>query len=343
MKKLTYVFLGSSFLFLIPFLLFLSIFSGETGDSAHFDPATPQEQVALEVFNFVLEKGGTREFAAAWIGNMEHESGLIPSRIQSDLAFNSVWAFNPSIGGYAMGLAQWDSGRRVNLLTKAEEEKKDWRAVSFQLDFAWYHDGSDSELLKRMSQGTDINSLAVDILKYWERAGTKDDPIEQVKRKTIANNWYKRLMTGSLGGGSANIGGGKIDILEAVLGQEIYGGQCYGLTAYYVDKLGGPTLMGSGFMYAELIGSDYDWESYGWEVIFDPKPSDIKPGDVINWYAGNPIAPGIYGHTGIIASIEGNGAFTTYEQNAEQGQITARYSRQWGREFTTVPSIVRKK
>lgn len=259
---------------------------------------------------------------------MEHESGLIPSRIQSDLAFNSVWAFSPYIGGYALGLAQWDSGRRVNLLTKAQEETKHWCTVSFQLDFAWYHDGSDSGLLKRMSQGIDINSLAVHILEYWERAGTKDDPIEQVKWKTSANNWYKRLMKGSLGGGSANIGGGKIDILAAFLGQEIYGGQCYGLPAYYVEKLGGPALIGSGFMYAELFASDYDCESYVWEVIFDPKFSDIKPGDVINWYAGNPIAPGIYGHTGIIASVEGDGAFTTYEQNAEQGQISARYSRQ---------------
>lgn len=54
-----------------------------------------------------------------------------------------------------------------------------------------------------MSQGTDINSLAVDILKYWERAGTKDDPLEQLKRKTSVNNWYKRLTTGSLGGRTA--------------------------------------------------------------------------------------------------------------------------------------------
>lgn len=114
-----------------------------------------------------------------------------------------------------------------------------------------------------MSQGTDINSLAVDILKYWERAGTKDDPLEQLKRKTSVNNWYKRLTTGSLGGGSATIGEGKIDVLETVLGQTINGGQCYGLIAYYVQKLGGPQMMGSGLMYAELIGSDYDWESYG--------------------------------------------------------------------------------
>lgn len=102
-------------------------------------------------------------------------------------------------------------------------------------------------------------------------------------------------------------------------------------------------MMGSGFMYAQSIGSDYDWQKYGWSVIFDPKPSEIKAGDVINWYAGEALSPGIYGHTGIIASVESEGKFITYEQNAEQGQICAKYARQWGREFNRVASVVRKK
>lgn len=344
MKKVIYFILACSVFFLVTFILFLGVFSsGADGDSSHFDPETPQEQVALDVANFVQANGGTQQFAAAWLGNMEHESGLIPSRIQSDLPFNEITAFNPSIGGYAMGLGQWDSSRRVDLLNFAKKGNKDWKLTAVQMDFAWNHDGSDSELLKKMSKGTDVNTLAVDILKHWERAGTKDDPIEQTKRKTSANNWYKRLSTGSMGNGSANIGGGKIDVLEAVMGQTINGGQCYGLTAYYVEKLGGPQMMGSGHMFAGAIGSDYDWEKFGWKVIFNPKASDIKAGDVINWPGGEALSPGIYGHTGIITSVEKDGKFTTYEQNAEQGQICAKYNRQWGKEFTKVASIVRKK
>ena len=344
MKKIAYVVIAAPFLILLPFLLFLVVFSAnQNGDASEFEPSTPQEQVALEIAHFVQEHGGTKEFAAAWIGNMEHESGLIPSRIQGDLPFHDIWAYNPKISGYALGLAQWDLSRRVNLLNQAKEQGKDWRNVAFQMDFAWNHDGSDSELLKKMSEGTSVDALAVDILKYWERAGTKEDPVEQLKRKNSANNWYKRLFEGSLGGGSANIGGGKIDILEAVMGQIINGGQCYGLTAYYVQNQGGPQMMGSGFVYAETIGSDYDWDKHGWKVIFDPKPSEIKEGDVINWYAGQNLSPGVYGHTGIVASVESKQRLITYEQNAEQGQICAKYSRQWGREFTKVASIVRKK
>lgn len=53
------------------------------------------------------------------------------------------------------------------------------------MDFAWNKDGSDSDLLKRMSKSKDVNTLAVDILKLWERAGTKDDPAEQVKERLV--------------------------------------------------------------------------------------------------------------------------------------------------------------
>lgn len=344
MQKIAYLIITTSFLMLFPFLLFLVVFSAnQNGDTSEFEPTTPQEQVALAVAQFVLEQGGTKEFAVAWIGNMEHESGLIPSRIQSDLPFNDLWAYNPKIGGYGIGLAQWDSGRRVNLLDLAKKENMEWQSIELQLNYAWNHDSSDSELLKNMANGTSIDGLAVDILNYWERAGTKDDLLEQTKRKISANQWYKRLFEGSLGNGSTNVGGGKIDLLEAVMGQTINGGQCYGLTAYYVQKLGGPVMMGSGFMYAESIGRDYNWEKYGWEVVFDPKPSEIKAGDVINWYAGQALSPGVYGHTGIIASVESEKSFTTYEQNAEQGQICARYSRTWGKEFTRIASVVRKK
>lgn len=39
-----------------------------------------------------------------------------------------------------------------------------------------------------------------------------------------------------MGGGSANVGGGKIDALEKVMGQTINGGQCYGLSAFLLKN-----------------------------------------------------------------------------------------------------------
>ena len=325
-------------LFFIPIVMVLGFFTVDTTNDSGFDPQNEQERVAQKVASYVTSHGGTLEFAAAWIGNMEHESGLIPSRIQGDKVYNEALAMNPSIGGYAMGLGQWDSGRRVNLLKLAKTTNKDWKTVEFQMDYAWNHDGADSTLLKNMSKHKDVEKLAVDILKLWERAGTKDNPIEQVGRKTSAMNWYKRLTTGN---GSANIGGGKIDVLEAVLGQTINGGQCYGLTALYVEKMGGPVLMGSGHMYASQIGSDYDWKNYHWTVIQNPKYEDLKAGDVINFGQGG-VAISEFGHTGIVASVEGNGKYTTYEQNAEKGQTAEKYLRQWQKDFPITTSLVRK-
>ncbi|MDU6310833.1 MAG: glucosaminidase domain-containing protein [Enterococcus faecalis] len=144
--------------------------------------------------------------------------------------------------------------------------------------------------------------------------------------------------------GNSNLPGkGNISVLDNVLGKPVnigpHGAQCYGLTAYYVEKMGGPQLIGSGKEYAERIGEDYDWKSYGWEVIKNPKPSDIKAGDVINWsYPGN-LAISIYGHTGVVKSVSGN-QFETYEQNSERGQIVAQYSRTF--EMNPISSLVRK-
>ncbi|EKK0901630.1 type IV secretory system conjugative DNA transfer family protein [Enterococcus faecalis] len=67
--------------------------------------------------------------------------------------------------------------------------------------------------------------------------------------------------------------------------------------AYYVTMLGGPQLMGSNKWYASQIGTDYDWASYGWEVIMNPSYGDVRAGDVINFAPGG-YAITEYGHTG---------------------------------------------
>lgn len=139
-----------------------------------------------------------------------------------------------------------------------------------------------------------------------------------------------------------SVGGkGRLEVLDAVLGQSINGGQCYGGTAYYVQKMGGPQLMGSGNMYASRIGTDYDWKKYGWEVILNPKYSDLKAGDVINWNQDPNFATAKWGHTGIIKSVSGkNQSFVTYEQNSSKGEIVAIYERTW---IPSISSVVRKK
>ncbi|MBS7576972.1 MULTISPECIES: phage tail tip lysozyme [unclassified Enterococcus] len=339
------------FLILLVIISLFSNFFG--GNSTDFQPQSEQEKTALAVYNFVLDKGGTSEFACAWLANLECESNLTSSRIQSDLLFDEKMALDPSIGGYGLGLPQWDKGRRVNFLNYAESKSVDWQTTDIQLEFAWDHDSTDSQLLKNLSKGTDLNQLTIDILVKWERAGTSGDTIEQARRKTKASDWYKRIVTGGMGAGS-NIGGGQISILENKMGQTVYNGQCYGLTSFYVDEFNTNIHLGAGSPYglnqttsldtvnAWNIGSTYAWDNNGFQVILNPSYSDIKAGDIINWKQGG-YALSSYGHTGIIAAVSGNNQFITYEQNGEKGQIVAKYSRTWGQEMPNVASIVRKK
>ena len=80
-------------------------------------------------------------------------------------------------------------------------------------------------------------------------------------------------------------------------------------------------------------------------MIKDPNASDLKPGDIICWYPGG--SNGIfnldaeYGHVGIIAEVKEGGVIETYEQNAENGKIVARYTRKFVK--GAVSSVIRKK
>lgn len=133
---------------------------------------------------------------------------------------------------------------------------------------------------------------------------------------------------------------GALAALAAQQGTTLYNGQCYGLSAWYAQQLGGPQMMGSGHEFAKDIGSDYDWASYGFTVINNPTVDQIHPGDIICWDAGGAISPGIYGHTGVVESIDADGNMTTLEQNAEQGQVVAQYHRAFN--VTPIKSVIHK-
>jgi hypothetical protein len=168
--------------------------------------------------------------------------------------------------------------------------------------------------------------------QYYKNARSIIDKYDLINRydKKCISLWSSVTITGGIGG---------LQELDKVLGKTVNNGECYGMTSYYVESLGFPTLMGSGFENAWSIGADYDWAKYGWQVIFTPKYEELKAGDVVNWYMGG-IATSSYGHTGVIASVGINGAFRTYEQNAEKGRIVALYDRSMN--SGVISSIIRK-
>ena len=71
-------------------------------------------------------------------------------------------------------------------------------------------------------------------------------------------------------------------MLIEIDGRVIGSGQCYALTSQYAAYID-PQHIGGGLvggMAAADIGKDYPWDKWGWEVVNNPKYSDLRPGDI---------------------------------------------------------------
>ena len=118
--------------------------------------------------------------------------------------------------------------------------------------------------------------------------------------------------------------------IKSKIGVTLGSGQCYGLTAFYSQLLGGCNL-GGGInssnpdgngrqeegsdkrrgMSASNIGGDYNWSAKGWAVKFDPSMTDLKAGCVVNY---KPTPDNIWGHTAVITRADGT-SYDILEQN----------------------------
>uniref|UniRef100_UPI003F68DCB8 phage tail spike protein n=1 Tax=Streptococcus pluranimalium TaxID=82348 RepID=UPI003F68DCB8 len=121
--------------------------------------------------------------------------------------------------------------------------------------------------------------------------------------------------------------------LNGLKGRRIGSGQCYAIPAWYAMKLGGPWLGGGvtngfrglikGGMAAGLIGDDYNWKQFGWQVVRPKKVSDIIPGAIANIkinHSGAQIVTGPWGHTVVVKAVSGN-TVTVLEQNYANRQF----------------------
>lgn len=153
----------------------------------------------------LLEKAGaTGAGIAGYLGNAQHESGLNPSAIQSNAAYNSSTAMDGSVNGYAFGFNQWDGGRRVNLIKYAKSRNKDWTDLDTQIDFALNHDGTDSTLLRKyLHSNASVAEIAEGLRADWERGGVGTTAVRQAN----AQYWYTTLNLSGVKGSDSIISG----------------------------------------------------------------------------------------------------------------------------------------
>ncbi|MBZ1516393.1 CHAP domain-containing protein [Leuconostoc mesenteroides] len=200
MKKLLKVYLIAILGLVFLIVLILGMFAGNsnqcqsTNTSVTVTTSADKEAVAQSIHDNLKKVSGVTEAGiAGYLGNMEVESGFNPKSIESNATYDESKAMKASLSGYAFGLNQWDSARRVALLTYAKTQNKQWTDPSLQLDFALNHDGTNSDLLKQGLKMTDVNQATEFLRAKWERGGQGTT----TKRQSFARNWYAKFSNGS--------------------------------------------------------------------------------------------------------------------------------------------------
>ncbi|HAP2864932.1 TPA: CHAP domain-containing protein [Enterococcus faecalis] len=299
------------------------------------------DKFAWDLWSYLLANGYSKAAAAGILGNVQGEVG--PS-------------MNPDteqIGGPAYGWVQWDgsayplvgaptwNGREyVQRLIAAAGIKQDYRTSLAQAQLINWCMFNGQWLGQ-------VSPLTVDEFKVVSSPKTAAYAFElnferpaaaHPERQTYAQVWYDKFkdLKASTATGKAGI-----EHLETLMGKWLGNGQCYAVPAEYSGFMGGCGL-GAGTIYgfshvigdtssAADIGEAYDWNAVGWRVIQNPTYQDLVVGAIVNirrggqWGTGWTVDP-TYGHTGVIYGLD-NGRIQTIEQNAEQGQIVAKYDR----------------
>ncbi|EEU79982.1 CHAP domain-containing protein [Enterococcus faecalis] len=316
---------------------------GDGGGTGGYPPevTSDADKFAWDLWSYLLANGYRKAAAAGILGNVQGEVG---TRMNPDTEQN---------GGPGYGWVQWDgsayplvgspswNGREyVQRLIAAAGIKQDYRTSLAQaqlINWCMFNGqwlGQVAPLtVEEFKVISSPKTAAYAFEMNFERPATAHP-----ERQTYAQTWYNKFKDLKA---STETGKAGIEHLEKLMGQRVGNGQCYAVPAEYSGFMGGCGL-GAGTIYglshvigdtssAADIGEAYDWNAVGWKVIQNPTYKDLVIGAIINvrrggqWGTGWTVDPA-YGHTGVIYGLD-NGRIQTIEQNAEQGQIVAKYDR----------------
>lgn len=300
--------------------MFSSAVLDEDDNSTSFKPETEVQMNALKIYERDIAEGGNPYSACAHLGVLQHESGLISSRIQTDSTYNDMWARDVTIGGYAFGLAQWDKGRRVSLINYAESLSKSWDDFDTQLDFMYSHDGTDSTLLKSILKEEDLEVTVKRLVTEWERAGVS--AIDA--RLEYAKNWFQLIVENGVGSDlgtdigliSDSIPSGYEDKVNPKPTNKTYGGNGYPF---------GQCTWGA-YNRVHELGSDFPWISgtngnggFWYNASSGLGYTTVKGDPSVHWIACFPPsvagADATYGHVAVVEYVNADGSILVSETN----------------------------
>lgn len=157
-------------------------------------------------FEFLGNKSMTINQVAGIIGNWSQESALNPKIVQGNAI--SPNASNAEIralsgGGLAVGLAQWDGGRRTQLVDFAESKGGIWSDINIQLEFFKTeldgYEGSNLVSGGFNDQSKSAEELTLIFMEKFERAGIPHMENRYAAAKSFLEN-YNGGYSGETGG-----------------------------------------------------------------------------------------------------------------------------------------------
>lgn len=169
-----------------------------------------KEQASGVIGNFIQESAGARPHYVQTLsmGNPDYYKSVSNEDILT-------WG---SVGGKAIGIAQWDSGRRIGLVNYAIANRGNWYDLSIQLNFLKTElDGSEGDRLARggfAEKTHTVEEYAVLWNRLFERSAGDDNSPHVIKRKEHARLFFSEYE----GGGAfiSNCSGGSIDTSNLV-------------------------------------------------------------------------------------------------------------------------------
>ncbi len=150
-----------------------SVWTG--GQDAKGAPVGPGEQAkAKDIYDYFVDKGFTPAQASGILGNIQTESSFKTN------------AYNAGEG--AIGICQWEGGRRTALENFAAEQGKPVTDIHVQLDFIMYEfTHSESSAYAAVKNAQTPEAAAQAFQSKYERSASLGD------RAANAAQWYNRL------------------------------------------------------------------------------------------------------------------------------------------------------
>lgn len=165
-------------------------------------PGTVLSPDAVEkaVYQKLKSMGYCDEAIAGVMGNMKHESGMIPGATYGhghDNQDSCVTACRGKTGPH--GLVQWTSGRRDTLFDLAVSQGKSWYDIDIQLAYfeseingSEKNNGSPSAIINRAYSGDDLVEFATyKFAKSYERCGGASK-CNDFSQRDVLDGWSQR-------------------------------------------------------------------------------------------------------------------------------------------------------